>query len=538
VAFGNLNLGNVAEALRLTGADPSWLEEREREEQLAAMQRRPDVPPATNQALETLGSSYRVPEPREPQPNPYEEPRVPSVSATPFNPNAPTRQLRGEQVAMQNEALELKGRHGDIANKSDGQIAAEGFDQQAAAAREMEDSRRAGLSQVRERVDTNRTQQQDFEAQALEHYNQITALAGQQPDASRGKALQVVAAVLSMTPRGAQVGKGLNMLGNMMASDVQRWGQQMEAQRVAQTAALGMAAHEQADSEHELQMEKQLVDLGYGVYGAALERVKAETSSQEAVSVATELQNGLRQNYVAHQLDLNARTAAAGARRQQGRADERLETMDLDLLAQEIAAGNVGERGQAIYAKRVKRSQDLREGEGKIAKLQREGEGGTGEEVLPGYVSTVALGPSDKTTIRANAMAVNDIISDIGKLRAIRARNDDGGTWNADDRTQAEGIMGRMSTKLSQMNGAGAPSEGERELFAKSLVDPTGFYARKHPIKLYGRMAVDFRSSFNSKLKAIGIVPAGARSGGGGLGFEQDPDKRLGQVTRGSSGGW
>ena len=58
------------------------------------------------------------------------------------------------------------------------------------------------------------------------------------------------------------------------------------------------------------------------------------------------------------------------------RADDVLERMDPDLLAQEIAAGHVGERGQAIYAKRMKRSQDLRENEAKIANLTAEGRAG------------------------------------------------------------------------------------------------------------------------------------------------------------------
>jgi hypothetical protein len=367
VPYGNLNLGNVAAALRMTGADPSWLEEREREEQLAAMQRRPDVPSDTNRALEMLGSGYRVPEPaqRELPPNPYEEPpRPPRVSEQPFNPNAGTRHLRNEYTAGQNEALDLKGRQGEIASQ--------GFDAQAAAAGEMEQQRREGFSRVQQRVDENRTQQRAYEAQAHERFNRISQLVDAPPDQSRGKVLRIIGAVLSATDRGAAVGRGLQMLGQSMAGDVQGWAQQIEAQKMAQGSALAMAAHEQGDSEHELKTEQALADMGFGVYSASLERIKAEAASQEAVRVADELQNGLRQKYVEHQLDINARSAAAGAQRQRSQADDVLYNMPLEALATAIAEGKAGKHGQEIYMQRAKNSQDVREGEAKIANLTAE----------------------------------------------------------------------------------------------------------------------------------------------------------------------
>jgi hypothetical protein len=538
VAYGNVNLGNVAQALRLSGYESSWLDDEQRRRLLESTPQAPAVLPDTNRALAALGANYRVPEPehRELPPNPSEEPAPPPVSERSFNPNVGTPQLMREQTAGQNEALDLKQRQGDIASES--------FDRQAQAAGEFEQRSREGLNRAQQRVDENRQQQRVYEQQAHQRFQRISELVDNPPDESRGKVLRIIGAILGATDQGAAVGRGLSMLGQSMAGDVQGWARQIEAQKVAQGSALEMAQHQQADSEHELRTEKALTDMGFGVYGAALERIKAETNSQEAKRVADELQNGLRQKYVEHQLDLNARSAAASAKNQQGRADDALWNMPLDALAEAISNGTGGKRAQEIYMQRSKNSQGVREGEAKIADLtastekkQREAiEGNTNEEVLPGYVTTVGLGPADKTAIRANAMGIDDIVADIGRLRQIRERNQ-GGTWNADDEAEAEGIRGRMSTKLSQLNGAGAPSEGERELFAKQIVDPTGFYMRKNPTEIYDRMAKDLRAGFEAKLKSIGLVRGGANRGA--LGYQRDQSAGGEPVaSRGASGGW
>lgn len=545
--YGGLDLGNMASALRMTGGDPVWLEEMRRRQGLASREPSP-VPPEANGALAALGSSYRVPDPgpaeqREPPPNPYEESPAPAprVEDTPFNPGASNRQLQQEYTTGQNEMLDLKQRQGDIQ--------ADALRQHGEAAGELESARREGLARAQQQVDEGRSRQQDFQEQARRRLDTITSMVDHPPDQSRGKVLSIIGTMLSASGANglaSAAGAGLQMLGRSMAGDVEQWQAEIGAQKGAHTALLQQAQTEGANSESAIRVEQGLSDLAFGVYNAAIDRVKVEAGSQEAVRAADELQNGLRAKYVEAQLDINARKAAAAAKKQQGRADDVLWNMPMDALATAIADGSGGKRAQEIYKQRAKNSQDVREGEAKIsdlmagtAKKEREAsEGGVGEEVLPGHIATVNLGPADKTALRANAMAINDVIADLGRLREIRKRHD-GGTFNADDESEAKGIMGRMSTKLSQMNGAGAPSEGERELFRESLTDPTGFYLRKNPVELYDRMAHDFRNNFNAKLRSIGVVPRS--SAGSGLGFERDKSSGAGAggvASRGVSGGW
>ncbi|HEX6239956.1 MAG TPA: hypothetical protein VFZ61_03645 [Polyangiales bacterium] len=522
--YGNLNLGNLAMALRMTGAEPrDELLEQLRQQQTQPQQA-PALPADTQKALEMTGGKFRVPA-EEPRPqesmrereaaipgNPYPE----AVSGRDFNPRASSGTLQRERTEHMNEALDLKERQGEIAS--------EGMDRQARAAGELEQSRREGIAATRQRVEQNRTEKLQFEQQANERLARITAMVDKGPPQPGvgAKVMQIIGAVMSAAggPE-AGLGRGMAMLGQSMAGDKDGWLREIQANQSVHQQLMQAAQAQNADSSAEIGVEQGLQELNAGVYNAELERIKAETNSQEVKRVASELQNGLRSQFV--DAELQKRGTA-----QRTRGDDVLWRMPMDQLAEQIAAGNVGKHGQEIYQQRAKASQGVRKGEAELEqtaaeteKLRRGNAGGAGEEVVPGYVATVELGPADKTAIRANASATADIVSDLGKLRAIRERND-GGTWNANDVSEAKGIMGRMSTKLSQMNGAGAPSESERELFMESLTDPTGFYWRKDPIELYDRQARGFRESFESRMRSIGVVPGGAREGAAGLGFNED----------------
>lgn len=364
MGFG-YNPAQVAQALRMSGtADPRLLEQLQQQQQAAPPPDAQPVPPEVDRALETLGSSYRVPrseEPAQPPPesmrdrdaaipsNPYPE----AVSNRDYDPHASTRQLQSERVDAQNEALDLKGRQGEIAS--------EGLTQQAAAAGELEQRNRQGMQATQQRVDTNRNDRAALEAQANERLQRITQLVDQGPPkpSTMSKIMGIIGTVLSAAgpnDRAQAMGRGVAMLGQSMQGDSSAWQQEIAGNQAVHSQLLAAAKNEGDDSESNVTVEKGMQDLGAGVYNAALARIQATTQSEEVKRVASEFQNDLRAKFV--DADLKGRAGA-----QKGRGDDVLYRMPMETLAQEIANGNVGKRGQQIYQERAKDSQGVRKGE-------------------------------------------------------------------------------------------------------------------------------------------------------------------------------
>ena len=365
---GGYNLGNLAMALRMTGSEnPDALIEQLRQQQAVPEQPPPQLPPNTDKALEMTGGrpreSLREREAAIPG-NPYPE----AVSDRDFNPRASTGTLQRERTEHMNEALDLKGRQGEIASR--------GMDRQAEAAGELEQGRRDGIAATRQRVEANRAQRQALEAQANERLGKISQMVDNRPEA-RGQMMQIIGAVLSAAPGGAGgIGRGLAMMGQSMNNRVQEWMQEIGANQALHNQLLAAAREEQGDSEHEVRIESGLQELAAGVYNAELEKIKAETQSEEVKRAASVLQNGLRSQFT--DAELQKRTA-----QQAKRGDDMLWRMPMDQLAEQIAAGNVGKHGQEIYQQRAKASQGVRKGEAELEqtaaqteKLRREGEGG------------------------------------------------------------------------------------------------------------------------------------------------------------------
>jgi hypothetical protein len=376
------NPAQVAAALRMSGANnPALLEQLQQQQQTPPMDAQP-VPPEVDRALETLGSSYRVPREQPAPPpettrerdaaipsNPYPE----APSERHYDPRASTKQLTSNRTDLMNEQVDLAGRKGEIAS--------EGYQQQAAAAGELEQRNRQGFEATQGRVEQNRTDRAALEAQAADRLARITQLVDQGPPkpSVMSKVMGIIGTVLSVAggnERAQAMGRGVSMLGQSMQGDSSEWKQQIAGNQAVHSQLLAAAQNEGDDSESGVTVEKGLQDLGAGVYNSALERIKAESQSEEVKRAASELQNGLLMKFTTDDL-------AHRAKAQRQRADDMLYNMGDDQLAAEIAAGHGGKRARDIYANIAKQSQDVREGEAKISltqaqadKARRESEGG------------------------------------------------------------------------------------------------------------------------------------------------------------------
>jgi hypothetical protein len=338
------------------------------------------VPPEVDRALETLGSSYRVPR-EQPAPTPPPETTRERDAAIPSNPypeapserhydpRASTKQLTSNRTDLMNEQVDLAGRKGEID--------AERETQRAAAAGELEQRNRQGFEATQGRVEQNRTDRAALEAQAADRLARITQLVDQGPPkpSVMSKVMGIIGTVLSVAggnERAQAMGRGVSMLGQSMQGDSSEWKQQIAGNQAVHSQLLAAAQNEGDDSESGITVEKGLQDLGAGVYNSALERIKAESQSEEVKRAASELQNGLLMKFT--EGDLKHRAAA-----QRKRADDLLYNMGDDQLAAELAAGHGGKRGHDIYMDRAADSQKLRKGELELQHTQAQIDKARGE---------------------------------------------------------------------------------------------------------------------------------------------------------------
>ena len=556
-----VSLGDLAAALSATGANKDFVRQLQEEEdrrrlqlsdpQPAAVEPPPSaprtfgLPPGTQEALKRTGSGYKVPDApadvpeqelgltsterslpenpyvdharegeRELPGNPYE-----SVGQSDFNPRASQKQLRQQYAQTQNERLD---------NITDG------GDAQAMAARRQGDvygAQGSELNRIRQdaegRVNVNRAQKDALEQEALARLDAMNEMMANPPRPSTmQKVLGILTAVASTKSGGGAVAGG-QMLGQLIGQQTAAWQQNIAQHGHMANQMLELLKAQNADSDSELDHAKMLSGLVVSEYDTALKQVASDAKSDEIRNAAIETRADLRNKFVVQQMQLNEQAAAQ--RKKQGLAAQ--DTALLSALSQvdeserPMLAAQYGERGLKLLEHLQKPIANQADVEGKRASAEKdmrtEG-GGVGTEVLPGYVDTVGVDKPTITEVRKNAQAMESLISDLGRLRALRTKNG-GGTWDQNDAQEAQNIMGGMSTKLSQFNGAGAPSEGERELFMKGLTDPTGFYMFKDPEELYTRMARDFRNGFNSKLKSIGIMPKDTQRASS-LGFQPDQE--------------
>lgn len=245
---------------------------------------------------------------------------------------------------------------------------------------------------------------------------------------------------------------------------------------------------------HLMQLEQTKRGLESVMASTTNDKAKAEAAAQIA-GISTLQQQELfklhegRANKI--ESTLEARNAAAAARAAaQQKVKPELSMADTKFLVDAGAA--TPEQASKYYA---------------ALKAGKEGTGEVGtKEVIPGFVDNIGLEKPDVTAIRKNAGVVADLQNDYKLLDALRQKNA-GGTWNADDTSKAQRITNGMVSKFSQMTGAGAPSESERDDFKATLVDPTGFYLFKDPSAIYKTAQSDLQTGLDARLRSIGVSP-------------------------------
>lgn len=508
-----IDLNALKQALAIQGKDSSFLDDAvpARQETPVA----PTVPPEMNKALETTGSSYRVPE-QTPAPAPVEtsapapqqtEPALPQTPDT-----VPTRALGREFREGQNRSLALEEITGDNSGKN-GEIAAQGLDQVADLKGQQADERRQGLDRMASRRDAALSRKDFNRDQAYAELEQMRSRIKNPPDNTVGKVLNIVASVVAMGGN-KNAASGLQMLGQAMSSDLQEWEQEIAGNDALMKKYLQMNDAEDGSVESELRQEGAISTLAAGVYDAAIDKVMAETQSKEARAVGQEMKNGLRQQYIHHQMQLNQK---AGLLKQQTALIRAIAGQPTPEARAALAAqyGKAGLAALAEIQKGDKSAADINatnvgtaKTAAEIQKLRSEGGGGSGAEVLPGFVDTVGLEKGDLADVRKNARITAMIENDIKQLKAIRQKHN-GGTFNQNDVAAAKDIISGITGKMSQYSGAGAPSEAEREMFVETMTDPTGFYMLKDPIEIYDQKIDRLKAGQRASYEAIGLKPTG-----------------------------
>jgi hypothetical protein len=150
------------------------------------------------------------------------------------------------------------------------------------------------------------------------------------------------------------------------------------------------------------------------------------------------------------------------------------------------------------------------------------------QEVLPGYFADVPLEKRDVSDIRSNRRTLDDIQQDFAELAAIRERNKGKIISDANDVANAKTILSGLTGKINQLNGRGAPSEGERKDMVEQLLDPTDTYVRTDPLQVYGAIKARLEGNFNSGIKALGVNPRVQERNSAPV--TRTPEERLGRA--------
>lgn len=495
--FPGLDLGNIAAALRVTGSDPS-LADRLAAEQAQPVQSPPvapatPVPPNANAALEATGSQYRVPE------------QAPAPAATPpaprFDPSMSTPALKRQQVGNQNELIDAQVAKGDIE--------AEGQDRSAELYGEARDEGREGVEAVKSRRDAAYERK---DANTKEAYSALKAMQdqiGHPPDTSKGKVLQIIGRLLSMTRGGGDVGAGMQMLGQAMGDDVQAWERGIAGNDKIRSAFLDMNKNEDNSLDSELDQEGKISALTAATYVNALKQVAAETVSKESKRLAEELATGLENKYVEHELDLRARKAAA---------NNAYQTMTIQQLANLEAQGKLPKQGYDVLQRKLSDEQKVRKGESEIdsidstaAKNRKDADaaaasglvsiGGQEFEAPPGTDKAII------SKIAEQSKALGGIQSDLWKLRAIRERSQGKVVDNKADIQEADFIMAGLPDKLSQAYGGGQAGEATAARILASIPNPTDTAWRGDPKEAYAAAANVLQSAVVSGAQSAGLKP-------------------------------
>lgn len=525
MGFGNVNLGNLATALSMTGGNPSLADQLK----LEAAQQQPapapasPIPPATNQALEATGSAYRVPEaapPATPEPAPSApapaEPAQPApytgTKAGGVNPNAGVNELKGRVAGNVGTGQALETELGDTR--------ARGQTQSAEVLRADAAEGRAGIDEVKGRRGEAMKRKDANREGAYHELEDLRTAMGHPPDVSKGKWLALIGGAIGASGKGGPLGAVLQGMGQMQMGELERWQQGMAGNEKIAKMLTEMNDSEDKGTDSELNQQSKLNAMVTANSLNALGAIEHETKSDEVRNLAQQASLKLKDAYEQHDLGVKQKLAATAATK----------AADQAMYRAIASAGSPGERQAVAYTYGAKGAEvlktmqandkglldveagalgnrkteaDIRKTDADTAKLALEG---GPQQIIPGYFSTpgMALDPGTIGDLRKNARAMASLQDDLAQLREIRMRNN-GGTWDPTDVSTAESILAGMPAKRSQMSGSGAPSEQENKAFSQILTNPTEYFARKDPVSIYDSISQSLQQNYDAQADVMGV---------------------------------
>ncbi len=441
----------------------------------------PVLPEGTDRALELTGSQYRVPRP-------------PTV-----NPQAGTQALRARSAGIANEAIADELALGDVKSGT--------HDRRAKLYSEDAVSGQMRMDEIQQRRDASLQRKDANTQEAYKALRDMQTQIGHPPDTSKGRALQIIGTVLSMTPRGAGIGKGMSMLGQMMGDDVQAWARGIEGNDTIRKAFLEMNRHEDAGLESELQQEMHLSTIAAANTLNSLKAAEEEAGSEEAKTVARRLARGVEDAWTAHQLE--ARTKLDTER---GRLQE--DTILLRALAQTpetdrpMVAAMYGPRGLEMLNNMNKPIAAQAELEGKRAQTEK-----TAVEAAEGP----KLSDGERKTLRL----FEGIAPSVDRVREMAATRGAPHPWSssAPDITRSEqDLEDDAATKnvtlalLRDESGAALPPGEQAEKIGGWGVNSGDPQVRKNGLKL-------MLAEYDARYAALTRGRQGTKSGSTGAGM-------------------
>ncbi len=590
MAWGNINLGNLADALSISGADPDYVDQLRREQALRDMSAQESVPaaiasnpfdassPDVQRALSIAGQGRDVPSPP-PAINPVNPQRaaiaadfqrqypsnenlgaapVPRFSATPapdvntalartgsgyrlpeaeqqpaavpaaqpgerllpenidaalartgsqyrptqpptFNPQASTQALQARATQNVNDQIA-----DDLAL---GDVKAQQHADSAKLYREDAVSGQMRTDELQQRRDAAMARKDANTEEAYKALRSMQQQLGSPPDTSKGRALQIIGTVLSMTPRGGGIGRGLSMLGQMMGDDVQRWAAGVEGSDKLRNAFLEMNRHENMGMESELHQEATLSNIVAANTLNSLKAAEEDAGSEEAKAVARKLARGVEDQAISHQLDIRGRRE-----KELGQLQE--DTVLTRALAQTpesdrpMVAAMYGPRGLEMLNSMNKPIAAQAELEGKRAQTSK-----TAAEAAEGP----KLSDGERKTLRL----FEGVAPSVDRIREMAATRGAPHPWsaNAPDVSRSEqGLEDEAAIKnvslalLRDESGAALPPAEQAEKRASWGIDSGDPKVRKNGLKL---MLAEYDARRNALTRGRGGA-AGAGNGAGG----------------------
>lgn len=410
MAFGNLNLGNIASALKLTGADPS-LADGFASAQQAPVDAGPSVvPPNVNDALKATGSSYEVPATPAPAVDPETAAYLRHTGKTVDDRSAAERRNSQAEWAAEGDSVaegfsakngysangqtwkngqlvntyrdgaqrggasapapsapmpevgrvnanasmgELKQRvAGNVGTGQDlalarGDVQSGGDVQSAEVLRGDAAEGRAGIDEAKSRRDAALGRKDENTRKAYGALEDMQMALGHPPDVNKGKWLSLIGGAIASSGKGGAIGQVMQGLGQMQMSQLDDWQRGIAGNEKIAKLLTEMNDSEDKGTENELNQQSKLNAMVTANSLNTLKAIEHETHSEDVKLVAREAALKLKDQYEQHDLGIKQKLAATAAATKVDRAMYQAITAGKSAPERAAIASLYGKKGQA-----------------------------------------------------------------------------------------------------------------------------------------------------------------------------------------------